>query len=529
MTQQASNAAAVVRPGRHEVGPPRVRGLRRLRSIRFRLLVPVNAAMAVLVLALLALDYQRELNDRALQKQVALEEEAKTILPAVLRLRGEGTAVVREYLDAVCGRMRDADSPGHHIVIRLGDGADAAIVQATAHGRSSPELFRAIQAASRSPARQAEFRDREFVVGTAQAAGVTAYVSEELSILRRSVLGRVLWRLAGVLVLGTVAAALASGLLLRLVDKPLRRLVATVDRVAAGDFAARTRPFRSVELRRVSEAVNGMGAALEEAERRRRSEMAGAQRIQEHLLPREVAIPGLEFAALFRPASDVAGDYYDAIRLPDGTWLLCVADVAGHGVPAAMSAALLKAFLLHAAERHSAPDRLLLSVNKRFIAASPPGLFASMLLVRWNPTAGDLTYSSAGHEPAWLLPEGGEPRPLEATGLFLGIDEEAVWPEQSLPVRPGDRLLLLTDGIAETFGPRQELFGRDRLRQLLMRCRHEPQGELLGEIDRALEAHRSGAAPTDDVTVVAVEFVGPAEGAPERPRHTPQLSHSHNE
>ena len=410
-----------------------------------RLLVTVNAAMAALVLAFLALDYRRELADGLVQKQVALEEEAKTLLPAVLRLRRDGSKAVQEYLDAVCGRMRDAQSPGHHIAVRL----DEAVVQATAHRRSSADLFRAMEEASRSPGRRAQFRDRDLVVGSAQAAGVATFVSEELGVLRHAVLGRILWPLAGVLALGAVAAGLVSTVLLRVVDKPLRRLVATVDHIAAGNLSARARACNSVELTSLSESINAMAASLEDADRHRRREMARARQIQEHLLPKEIEIPGLRLAALYRPARGVAGDYYDALSLPDGSWLLCIADVSGHGVPAALSAAMLKAFLLHAAEHHVAPDQILAFVSRRFAAASPPGLFASMLLVRWAPGADALSYAGAGHEPAWLLSDEGEPRPLKATGLFLGIEGEATWGTRTLPVRPGDRLLLVTDGAAE--------------------------------------------------------------------------------
>lgn len=495
-------------PRRDGHGPAAASSRRRLPpTIRFRLLVTVNAAMAVLVIAFLILDYRRELTDRLAQKRVALEEEAKTILPAVLRLSRQGPAAVQEFLNAVCGRMRDAQSPQHHIAVRLGD----TTIQATAHGRSSPELFRAMEAASRAPRRRAALRDAELVVGSARTPDVVAYVSEDLGVVRRAVLGRSLWRLGGIVALGAVAAAVASAVLLRIVDRPLRRLVDTVGQIAAGNFAARARPFQSAELMSLSEAINGMAASLDETERQRRNEMAKARRIQQHLLPRVAEVPGLELAAVYRPANEVAGDYYDVLRLRDGTWLLCIADVAGHGVPAALSAAMLKGFLLHAVEHHVAPDKLLGFINRRFADASPAGLFASMLLVRWHPDIGSLSYASAGHEPGWHLSADGAARPLEATGLFLGVDPDVTWSARTLPVAPGDRLLLTTDGAAETFNSQQELFGRDRLRRLLVHGRDTLLEDLLGAVDRELTTHREGAAPADDTTIVAVEFVAPGQ------------------
>lgn len=479
------------------------------RTIRFRLLLTVYATMAVLVTVFLAIDYQRELSGRLAQTRVALDEEAKTIIPAVLRLRQEGTVAVQRYLDAVCGRMRDAQSPGHHIAVRL----DGQVIQATAHRRDSPELFDVIVRAARSSDRRGEISGRELMVGSAETAGVTAYVSEELGLLQQAVLGLMLWRLAGMLALGFVAALLASAILLEIVAKPLNRLVATVDQIAAGKFVARPPAFKSVELTALSDAINTMANSLESADLHRRQELAQARRIQEHLLPQESDIPGMNLTAFFRPASDVAGDYFDVIPLSDGACLLCIADVSGHGIPAAMSAATLKAFLQHAVERHSAPEKLLAFMNRRFAAISPPELFASMLLVRCDLDNGSLTYASAGHEPAWLVRPGDEPEMLEATGFPLGVDADATWTARTVFAGAGTQLLLLTDGVPESFSPDQELFGRDRLKHFLIAVRDKPLGEWLDELDRALAAHRNDAPPADDATFVAIEFHGQEGGS----------------
>jgi sigma-B regulation protein RsbU (phosphoserine phosphatase) len=473
-------------------------------TIRFQLLLAVNAAMAVLVAAFLVLDYRRELVGRLEQKQIALEEEAKTILPAVLQLRSQGAEAVQEHLDAVCGRMYDAQSPGHHIAVRLGD----KVLQSTAHGRASPAVFLVMEQASSTAEGRIAFGDREVVVGSARLADVTAYVLEDLTLVRRSVLGQTLWRLGGILLAGVVAAVVVSAALLRIIDRPLQRLVGTVHRIAAGDLAVRTGPFNSAELTGLSEAINVMGGSLEEADRKRRQEMSKARQIQEHLLPKSAEVPGLCLTALYRPASDVAGDYYDVLKLSDESWLLCVADVSGHGVPAAMSAAMLKAFLLHAAEHDVSPDKLLAFVNRRFTAFSPPDVFASMLLVRWNPVEWLLEYANAGHEPGWMFPAEGRLRLLEATGHWLGIEDESTWDVQAFEARPGDKLVLTTDGAAESLNPGQELFGRERLIGLLRPRQDVPPAELVHRIDQAVARHRDGESLADDMTILAVEFLG---------------------
>ena len=153
------------------------------RSVRVRLLLAVNTAMGVLLLLFLVLDYQRELSDRVAEKRVALEEEAQTLLPGVLRLRPKGIVAVQDYVDSVCGTMRDRHSPGHHIAVRVGDTA----VQAAAHHRASPEMLDTMEIAAKRPSREAEFAGATIVVGVSSRDDTTVYVSEQLTNVQRAV------------------------------------------------------------------------------------------------------------------------------------------------------------------------------------------------------------------------------------------------------------------------------------------------------------------------------------------------------
>ena len=104
-----------------------------IRSLRFRLLAAVNIAIVILWGAFLTVDHHREITERIAEKHVALQEETKTLLPAVVRIRPHGEAAVQRYIDDVCGRMQDTSSPGHHIAVRL----DGKVLQAVAHRRAS--------------------------------------------------------------------------------------------------------------------------------------------------------------------------------------------------------------------------------------------------------------------------------------------------------------------------------------------------------------------------------------------------------
>lgn len=472
------------------------------RTIRFQLFVAVNAAIAMLFVVFLAFDYRREIAERVAEKHVALEEEAKTLLPAVSRIRPQGIQAVQAYVDEVCGQMQEAFSPGHHIAVLLGGTS----LQAVAHHRASPEILQAMQAAAQSPTHRAKCGDEELAVGSTRQGDLVVYVSEYLTSIRHTARSQILWRLARIVLLAVVAAVVINLVFLRLAAKPLGQLVDTVHRIGEGELGARTGPFSSAEFADLANAVNSMSLSLAEAERHRRHEMARARQIQEQLLPQETDFPAFAVAHLYQPAEQVAGDYYDIVGLSDGSWLVCIADVTGHGVPAALSAVMIKAFLLHATEHHTDPSQILAFINHRLATVCPTQNLASMFLARFDPQAMILEYASAGHEIGFLLQTDGALRELPATGLPLAVQEEGIWETESLRVGIGDRLLLVTDGVTEAFSPEGELFGRKRLAHEVAQCRHTPIHEVVRRIDAALTAHRQGKTPADDVTVAVVEF-----------------------
>jgi sigma-B regulation protein RsbU (phosphoserine phosphatase) len=472
------------------------------RSIRSQLLLAINTAMAILFCAFLFVDYYREIGERVQQRHFALEEEAKTLLPALSRIRPRGIDAVQEYVDEVCGQMQDAVSPGHHIAVRL----HQTVLQAVAHHRASPEIFDAMETAARSPTHRAVFGEEELVVGSHCQADVTVYVSEYLTDIRQAARAQTLRRLPRILVLALVLAATVNLVFLRMAANPLRQLVNTVEEIAGGQLGAQAGPFSSQEFTSLADAINSMSSSLAKTDRHRREAMARAGRIQQQLLPKDVHVPGLTVAHLYQPAEEVAGDYYDVVRLPDGTPLLCIADVAGHGVPAAMSAMMLKAFLLHAIEQTTDPSQILSFVNHRLVTVCQMESLASMLVARYDPEATALEYASAGHETGLFFPARGPVRELPSTALMLGVVEDFRCDSETLQVTAGDRLLLVTDGVTEAFDPEENLFGRERLSRLLRRCRELSIAETVREIERALATHRGGREAADDATVLAVEF-----------------------
>ena len=471
-------------------------------TIRFQLLAAVNIVLAGFVVLFLIMDYRRDLAERLEDKRVALEEEAKTLLPAVLILQYDERESVQQYIDAVCGRMKETDSPGHHIAVEL----EHDIFQAAAHHRASSNMLAAMREGASSPTHRSRVGRLEFIVGAYTKKDATVYVSETLEHLYGSVARDAVRRLTGFIMLSVVAAAVVNVALSRIVTRPLNQLVATVQRIGRGHLGLEAHSYNNIEMNYLAEQINCMRKSLADADRNRKMQMAKARGIQQNLLPKGFDIPGLKVASLFQPADDIGGDYYDVLPLCDGSWIVCVADVTGHGIPAAITAAMLKNLLIQAADQFTSPAAILEFINRQLEAVSLSEDFVSMLLVRVLPQAKTLVYASAGHEPGWLLSRSGKISELTSTGMLLGIDEVATWRDVTIHVTERHRLLMVTDGVSETHNQKGEMFGRKRLIGLFGNCKQMTLEQIADRISESLAAYRSNNPPYDDVTVVLVEI-----------------------
>ena len=490
-------------PGKSEdsVSPPVAGGApRRSPTIRVRLLLTVNAVMLVLLTVLLVTDYRYQLASRLAEKHRSLQEEAEVLLPTVDAIGSDRPKAVQRLIDRACSQMRETSSPGHHIAVALADQT----IQARAHHRASDGYVQAMQHAAADPGGRARIADEMIVVGAAQHGAITVYVSEYVSDIYTSARRQLLVRLAAIAGLGVLAAAMVNIVLVRLVTHPLKRLVTTVRHIGRGELGKQSSAFGTAEMDYLASEINTMSRSLARAEEGRRYQLQKAQRIQHHLRPREVNADGLVAAIAADSASEVAGDFHDLLRLDDGSWLIAIADVTGHGIPAAMGAAVLKALLAAAAEHKRDPASIMAHMNARFCNVTLDEDFASVFLIRWQPDTRTLTYAGAGHEPAYLL-RSEVPIALESDGTLLGIDPAATWRSTSLQLQPGDRIVLYTDGLTESRTREGVLFGRQRLLDLLHTVSDINADELIRTIRRTVEDHRATAPPHDDMTLVVLE------------------------
>jgi len=472
------------------------------RSIGTQLLVAVNTVCILLASILLTVDYQHEVSRRIRQKHIALTEEAVALHAAVRGVQHHGLEAIQQYVDGVCERMETTHSPGHHIVVQFGD----YVLQATSHHQASDELFESMQSAAAATDGRSQFGEQELLASTMRDDNLQIFISEFIDVDRREARSDALVRLGGLVVVSAVAALMVNLVLMRLVVRPVRRLVAIVEQVGEGKFNTQASEFRNRELSVLSTAINRMRDSLSADEQRRRRSADKARSIQRRLLPDREALPGCDVVAVYLPAEDVAGDFYDFHVLEDGSWLVCVADVTGHGVPAAMSAALLKAFLLDAAERFRDPVQIVERVNHRFEATALPGDFATLLLVHYSPESGCMSIVNAGHEPALLQRFDGSIEEISSTGFPVGIVIDSEWSAQTLTMNPLDRLLITTDGVTETADGDRSLFGRSRLNDILAATRQNKLQSVLTNLQEQLDTFRGEGPQLDDVTMLLLQF-----------------------
>jgi sigma-B regulation protein RsbU (phosphoserine phosphatase) len=247
---------------------------------------------------------------------------------------------------------------------------------------------------------------------------------------------------------------------------------------------------------------------LQEAYRALDHEKEQVGRMQRHLLPAELpCIEGLELGASYLTCSRAGGDYYDVLPLPDDQWGLFMADVSGHGTPAAVVMAMMHTLMHAFPGAPTQPVHALSHINRHLLSVAPEGMFATAFYGVYDPHHRRVRYSSAGHPPPRWRSGNGCIRDVEGTaGLPLGVLDDDSWTERELALVPGDTLLLYTDGILEGTNAVGESFGRPRLDDAL-RLAPVRASTLVQHIERHYKAFCNGAADMDDRTLLAAVAV----------------------
>jgi len=233
--------------------------------------------------------------------------------------------------------------------------------------------------------------------------------------------------------------------------------------------------------------------------------------IQRSLLPKKLPqIPGVELATFYRTSQWAGGDYYDFFALPDGRWGFLIADVSGHGTPAAVMMAILHS-LTHGHPGHpDSPSALLQHVNNRLASTYTieNDVFVTAFYGIYDPAKREFTYSRAGHNPPRLrkCSQGRVLAIEEVGGPPLGLFEGVEYTQATISLHRGDVLVLYTDGVTEAMNGWNEQFSLDRLDTVLTRCDLSAQ-RMVDAIIAEVDGFISGHDPHDDQTLVVAKIL----------------------
>ncbi len=329
--------------------------------------------------------------------------------------------------------------------------------------------------------------------------------------------------LMGMLLLVEFVSVYIGVKLTRSITNAVHNLYEGTQRVRVGDFSHRIEVRGTDQLAELGESFNRMTENLErlvevaKEKERLQSEIEIAREVQNQLFPRSVpATDALELAAVCRPARLVSGDYYDYLRLHESNLAFAIGDVAGKGISAALLMATVQSSMraqLRAGRELAAAAgnggsvstistaSLVSRLNQQLYAFTPPEKFATFYFALFDEPTGLLTYTNAGHLPPILIRDGDVSR-LDVNGTVVGAFSFAEYGESSVRLDRGDLLVCFTDGITEPENEFGEMFGEDRLAEVLVKnAAREPQAIIDSVLD-SVRVWTGSPELQDDMTLL---------------------------
>jgi serine phosphatase RsbU (regulator of sigma subunit) len=320
---------------------------------------------------------------------------------------------------------------------------------------------------------------------------------------------------------GALAVLMLTLLVLssRNILSPIQRLIGTVDRLADGELATEV-PHRGRhdELGEVARALEHFRQNAIDKERLQKQELddlAFARRIQLASVPRRFPAypdrPELDLAGRLAPTRAVGGDFFDFYLVDDHHLAIAIGDASGKGIAGAMFVGVARSALKSEGARTSDPHLTMREANRVIATDNDAMMFMTTFYGILDLRTGDLTYANAGHLPPYLLaPRQGARALAGEAGVPLGIVEE--FPFEPLHVRlaPGDAIVLYTDGVTEADDPGANLFGEQRLEEVLAGHVDDSCDGIVGQVFEAVQRFAGGAPQADDIAILVVRYKGPA-------------------
>jgi len=285
-------------------------------------------------------------------------------------------------------------------------------------------------------------------------------------------------------------------------------------RVRRGDFSHRVRVHQHDQLGALGESFNEMTASvselIQEQQQRQRleNELSIAREVQQQLFPHTLPqLPGLQLAAICRPARSVSGDYYDFIPLGTSRLGIALADISGKGISAALLMASLQASLRSNAmlDGRGGTAALVERLNRQLFKNTSDDRYATFFYSVYDSDTRTLTYTNAGHLAPFFV-NAGRVQQLDEGGTVVGLFEEVPYTQGTLKVEPGSVLVAFSDGLTEPENVYGEEFGMERLKEEVLRQANVPPSRAAANLIAAAEQWAGSAEQADDMTVVVVRM-----------------------
>src|SRR5262245_60886005 len=296
----------------------------------------------------------------------------------------------------------------------------------------------------------------------------------------------------------------------RTITGAVHELYDGTQKVKEGDFSHRISVRGSDQLAELSLEFNRMTEnlrrliAVEKERERLHSELEIARDVQSRLFPKgALSLESLLVGGICHPAQHVAGDYYDFLRLEDSSMAMAIGDVAGKGISAALLMASIQSAMRSQLTRTGpkSPAQVVTLLNRQIYASTAPEKYATFYFGLFDEATGLLTYTNAGHPPPILLRDSAAQK-LDITGTVVGAFPFSRYEEKQISLRSGDLLVAYTDGVTEPENAYGEMFGEDRLVDVLLRHQDAGSDEIVARAMEAVVEWTGSPELQDDMTML---------------------------
>lgn len=305
---------------------------------------------------------------------------------------------------------------------------------------------------------------------------------------------------------------------------PLSEFTRSTMRIAEGNFNVRLPEISTKdEMQELHNAFSYMQNQLSEyienlkettaAKEKIESELRIAREIQLSMIPNTFPpfpdMPQVDLFAILKSAREVGGDLYDFFAIDKHRFCFAIGDVSGKGVPASLFMAVSRTLLRSIADKEKSPAKIAQSLNASLAWNNESCMFVTFFMGIIDLRNGEINYINAGHNPPVLIRKNGEVSMFETAGTIpFGLNETFAYPERTLTIKPGDKVFSYTDGVNEAENASSELFGDERMLNVINENKNKNPRMLISEMESAIEQHVAGFPQSDDITMMVLEYKG---------------------